>query len=49
MKECFPEADIGEMMFEYSKHMEGCLMREYKYDPTGWEMSFGLLHLTILC
>ena len=30
----FPEADTGERMFGYSKHVKGHLMKEYKYDPT---------------
>ena len=30
----FPEADSGERMFGYSKHVKGHLMKEYKYDPT---------------
>jgi hypothetical protein len=34
MKDYFPKADMGERMFGYSKHIKGCLMKEYKYDPT---------------
>jgi hypothetical protein len=34
MKECFPEADTGERMFGYNRHVKGHLMKEYKYDPT---------------
>ena len=30
----FPEADTGERMFGYSKHVKGHLMKEYKYDLT---------------
>ena len=33
VKDCFTEADTGERMFGYSKHVKECLM-EYKYDPT---------------
>ena len=33
VKGCFPEADTGERMFGYSRHMKGRLMKEYKYDP----------------
>jgi hypothetical protein len=31
---CFPGAVTGERIFGYTKHVEGCLMKEYKYDPT---------------
>jgi hypothetical protein len=51
MKACFPEADIGERMFGYSKHMKGCLIKEYKYDPMDSErqaLSLGLLCLAVL-
>ena len=34
VKDYFPEADTGERMFGYSKHMKGPMMKEYKYDPT---------------
>jgi hypothetical protein len=30
----FPEADTGKRMFGYSRHVKGCLMKEYKSDPT---------------
>ena len=46
MKDCFPEADTGERMFGYSKHVKGHLMKEYKYDPIdsgGQALSFGLV------
>jgi hypothetical protein len=33
-KKCFPEADTGERMFCYSRHVKGPVMKEYKYDPT---------------
>jgi hypothetical protein len=33
MKDCLPEADTGERIFAYSKHMKRLLMNEYKYDP----------------
>jgi hypothetical protein len=34
MKDCFPEADTGERMFGYSKHMKECLMKECSYEST---------------
>jgi hypothetical protein len=34
MKEYFPEADTGETMFCYSKHVKAHVMKGYKYDPT---------------
>jgi hypothetical protein len=34
VKERFPEADTGEGMFWYSRHMKGLLMKEYTNDPT---------------
>ena len=30
----FTEIDTGERMLWYSKHMNGTVMKEYKYDPT---------------
>lgn len=33
-KKMFPEADSGERMFGYSKHIKGHLMKEHKYDLT---------------
>ena len=33
VRECFPEADTGERMFGYSKHVKGPVMKEYKHDP----------------
>jgi hypothetical protein len=51
VKECCPEADTGERMFCYSKHVKRLSMKEYKSDPTDGEMStehwFGLFHLVI--
>ena len=47
----FPEADTGERMFGYSRHVKGRLMKEYKYDPTDsgrGGVSFGFLCLVIL-
>jgi hypothetical protein len=34
MEECFLEADTGERMFGYSKHVKEYRMKDYKYDPT---------------
>ena len=51
MKGCFPEADTGERMFGYSRHVEGLLMEEYKYDPTdseGQALSFDLVCSALL-
>ena len=49
MKESFPEADIGERMFGYSKHMKGPRMNKYKYDLTdNGALSFGLICSTSL-
>lgn len=33
MKDGFPEADMGEMMFGYNKHVKGPLIKGYKCDP----------------
>ena len=30
VKDCFPEADTGERMFGYSKHVKGSVMKDYK-------------------
>jgi hypothetical protein len=30
IKDCFPEADTGERIFGYSKHMKGFLIKELK-------------------
>ena len=38
-------------MFGYSKHMKGCLIKEYKYEPTEsgrQALSFGLVCSTLL-
>jgi hypothetical protein len=35
VKDCFPEADTGERMFCYSRHVKGRVIKEYKYDLTG--------------
>jgi hypothetical protein len=46
MKDYFPEADTGERMFGYRRHVKGGLMKEYKYDPTDsgrQALSFGLV------
>jgi len=52
MKDCFPEADIGERMFVYSKHLKGHL-KKYKHAHSQWEMStetwFVLFHFIFLC
>ena len=32
MEDSFPEADRGERMLFYSKHMKGHVMKEYKCD-----------------
>jgi hypothetical protein len=31
MKECFPEAETGERMCCYKRHVKGCVMKEYIY------------------
>ena len=33
VKGCLAKADTGETVFEYSRHVKGHLMKEYKYDP----------------
>lgn len=49
VKGCFPEADAGERMFCYSKHVKGRVMKEYKYDPTdSGSSSIGLLCTILL-
>ena len=51
MKECFPEADTGERMFCYSKHVKGLMMKKYKNDPhrqLACERWFALLHLAVV-
>jgi hypothetical protein len=47
MKDCFPEADTGERMFGYSRHMKEGLMKEYKYDPA--DSGRGALSIHLLC
>jgi hypothetical protein len=45
--DCFSEADTGEKMFGYSRHMKGLLMKEYKYDATNSERR--TLSLSLVC
>ena len=48
-EECFAEADTGERMFFYSRHMKGHVMKEYKYDPTdGGSCNIGLFCSTLI-
>jgi hypothetical protein len=54
VKGCFPEADIGERVFGYCRHVKGHMRKEYNYDPTvsgRRELSIGLVcsRLAILC
>ena len=47
----FLQSGHNKRMFWYSKHVEGCLMKEYKYDPTDsgrWALSIGLVCSTSL-
>ena len=49
MKDFFPEADMGGRMFGYSRQLRGCMMKEYKYDPTdsvGRALNLGLVCVT---
>jgi hypothetical protein len=51
MKNIFPEADTGERMFGYSKHVNECLMKEHNYDITDsgrQGLSIGLVCLASL-
>lgn len=49
-KECFHEADAGERMFWYSRHVKGCVRKAGNYAPDSGSWSPGFLfHLAILC
>lgn len=39
---CFPEADTGERMFGYSRHVKGGLIKEYKRGGRG-ALNLGLV------
>ena len=44
MEDCFPEADLDERVFGYSKHVKGRLMKEYDLTDSGKQtLSIGLV------